>query len=195
MSKSIQLYERNGALKSQLKQARKRGRIPAVLYGIGKTTISVEVDEKEAQDVLRKNPRAILQAATPDTGVVPVKIRSIQRETLTGKLVHIDFQHVNMSVIMDSKVTIHFSGESIGVKSGGVLQVEMHEVQVRCMPDHLPSSMEVDVSGLAIGDQLLVSDLVFREGVEVLSDPKAVMIKINTVHAETAEETTSSDPK
>jgi large subunit ribosomal protein L25 len=135
-------------------------------------------------EVLRKNPRAILQASTSASGILPVVIQNVQRATLSGKLIHIDFHHVNMNKIMDSKVTIHFYGESIGVKEGGILQVEMYEVEVRCMPDHLPPSMEVDISGLAIGDQLLVSDLVFRDGIEVLSDPNAVMIQIKNVHEE-----------
>lgn len=164
------------------------GRIPAVLYGIGKTTVSVEVNEKEVLEVLRKNPRAILQASTPNAGISPVVIQNVQRETLSGKLIHIDFHHVNMNIDMDSKVKIHFYGESIGVKEGGVLQVEMYEVEVRCMPDHLPSSMEVDVSGLAIGDQLVVSDLVFQDGIEVLSDPTAIMIQIKNVHEDAVEE-------
>jgi large subunit ribosomal protein L25 len=76
------------------------------------------------------------------------------------------------------------------VKEGGILQVEMYEVEVRCMPDHLPPSMEVDISGLAIGDQILVSDLVFRDGIEVLSDPTAVMIQIKNVHEEELEAAT-----
>jgi large subunit ribosomal protein L25 len=105
------------------------------------------------------------------------------------KKIHHFFPCFFMGLSMDSKVTINFSGESSGVKAGGVLQVEMYEVQVRCMPDQLPSSMEVDVSNLAIGDQLLVSDLKFRDGVEVLSDPHAVMIKINAIHDKEAEET------
>jgi large subunit ribosomal protein L25 len=188
MSISIQLSERASASKGQMNIGRKQGRIPAVLYGIGKNTLSLEVNEKEIQDVLRKNPRSILQATTSDAGVLPVIIQNIQRDTLTNKLLHIDFHRVNMSESMDSKVTIHFFGESIGVKSGGVLQVEMYEIEVRCMPDHLPTSMEVDISGLAIGDQLLVSDLVFRDGIEVLTDPNTVMIQIKTVHEE-AEET------
>jgi large subunit ribosomal protein L25 len=183
MSKSIQLSERAGTSKSIRNQGRKMGRIPAVLYGIGKTTVSVEVNEKEMLEVLRKNPRAILQA-TSASGILPVVIQNVQRATLSGKLIHIDFHHVNMNKIMDSKVTIHFLGESIGVKEGGILQVEMYEVEVRCMPDHLPPSMEVNISGLAIGDQILVSDLVFRDGIEVLSDPTAVMIQIKNVHEE-----------
>jgi large subunit ribosomal protein L25 len=135
-----------------------------------------------------EDPRAILQATTSDTGVQPVIIQNIQRETLTNQLLHIDFHHVNMNVSMDSKVTIHFLGESVGVKSGGVLQVELYEVEVRCMPDHLPPSMEVDISGLAMGDQLLVSDLIFRDGIEVLTDPSTVLIQIKTIHDEVDEE-------
>ncbi|WP_187274522.1 50S ribosomal protein L25 [Paenibacillus sp. N3.4] len=182
MSKTIQLSERAGTTKSIRNEGRKLGRIPAVLYGVGKTTVSVEVNEKEVLDVLRKHPRAILQASTSAEGTLPVVIQNVQRATLTGKLMHIDFHHVNMNKSMDSKVTIHFHGESVGVKEGGVLQVDMYEVEVRCMPDHLPPSMEVDISGLAIGDQILVSDLVFQDGIEVLTDPSSVMIQIKTVH-------------
>lgn len=187
MSKFIQLNKRTGETKSHLNQARKQGRIPAVLYGIGKDTMSLEVNEKEMLDILKKNPRAILQGKTSDEVVMPVIVQNIQRETMSGKLLHIDFHHVNMTESMDSKVTIHFSGEAIGVKSGGVLQVEMYEIEVRCMPGDLPSSMEVDISGLAAGAQLLVSDLIFQDGIEVLTDPATVMIQIKTVHAEVEE--------
>ena len=187
MSKFIQLNKRTGETKSQKKLAREQGRIPAVLYGVGKDTLNVEVNEKELLDTLKKNPRAILQAKTTDDEAMPIIVQHIQKNSLSGKILHIDFQHVNMSVNMDSKVTIHFAGEAIGVKSGGVLQVELYEVEVRCMPGVLPTSMEVDISKLDIGDQLLVSDLIFQDGIEVLTDPNAVMIQIKTVHEEVEE--------
>ncbi|MCU6793882.1 50S ribosomal protein L25 [Paenibacillus sp. WQ 127069] len=187
MSKFIQLNKRTGETKSHINQARKQGRIPAVLYGIGKDTLSLEVNEKEMLNILKKNPRAILQGKTSDEKVLPIVIQNIQRETLSGKLLHIDFHHVNMTESMDSKVTIHFLGEAIGLKSGGVLQVEKYEVEVRCMPGDLPTSMEVDISGLDAGDQLLVSDLIFQDGIEVLTDPSTVMIQIKTVHEEVEE--------
>ncbi|MFC5652639.1 50S ribosomal protein L25 [Paenibacillus solisilvae] len=187
MSIFIQLNKRTGETKSHMNQARKQGRIPAVLYGIGKDTLSLEVKETEMLDILKTNPRAILQGKTSDEKVMPIKVQNIQREIMSGKLLHIDFHHVNMTESMDSKVTIHFAGEAIGVKSGGVLQVDIYEVEVRCMPGDLPSSMEVDISGLDTGDQLLVSDLIFKDGIEVLTDPKTVMIQIKKVHEETAE--------
>ncbi len=188
MSKFIQLSNRTAETKSNLNVARKLGRIPAVLYGINKDTLSLEVNEKELLDVLKTNPRAILQAKLSDNTAVPVVVQDIQKDSMSGKVLHIDFQHVNMNISMDSKVTIHFAGEAAGVKAGGSLQVEMYEVEVRCMPGDLPTSMEVDISGLAIGDQLLVSDLIFQNGVEVLTDPSTVMIQIKTVHEEEAEE-------
>jgi large subunit ribosomal protein L25 len=184
MSKFIQLNKRTGETKSHMNQARKQGRIPAVLYGIGKDTLSLEVNEKEILDILKKNPRAILQGNTSDEKVIPVIVQSVQKDSMSGNLLHIDFHHVNMTEIMDSKVTIQFSGEAIGIKSGGVLQIEIYEVEVRCMPGDLPTSMEVDISGLDAGDKLLVSDLIFKDGIEVLTDPNTVMIQIKTVHEE-----------
>ncbi|MCL6602244.1 MAG: 50S ribosomal protein L25 [Paenibacillus sp.] len=187
MSKFIQLNKRTGETKSQRNQARQQGRIPAVLYGIGKDTLNLEVNEKELLDILKKNPRAILQGKTADEKMLPIVVQNIQKDSLSGKIRHIDFQHVNMNISMDSKVTIHFAGEAIGIKSGGVLQVELYEVEVRCMPDILPTSMEVDISGLDAGDQLLVSDLIFQDGIEVLTDPNTVMIQIKVVHDEVEE--------
>lgn len=187
MSTFIQLSNRTSDTKSNLNVARKQGRIPAVLYGIGKDTLSLEVNEKELLEMLRTNPRAILQAKLSDGTTIPVVVQNLQKQSMSGKVLHVDFQHVNMSINMDSKVTIHFAGEAVGVKQGGVLQVEIYEVEVRCMPDDLPKSMEVDISGLAIGDQLLVSDLVFKDGIEVLTDPSTVMIQIKTVHEEVEE--------
>lgn len=190
MSKFIQLNKRTSETKSVMNQARKQGRIPSVLYGIGKDTLSIEVSEKEILDIFKKNPRAILQGKTSDGKVIPIVVKDFQKETMSGKLLHIDFHHVNMMERMDGKVTIHFAGEAIGVKSGGVLQVEMYEVEIRCMPSDLPTSMEVDISGLALGDQLLVSDLIFKDGIEVLTDPKMVMIQIRMVHEEIEETVT-----
>jgi large subunit ribosomal protein L25 len=187
MSKSIQLNTRNAETKSNMNQARKEGRIPAVLYGIGQDTLSVEVNEKEIMNILSTNPRAILQGKTPDEKAVSIIVQNIQKDVMSGKLLHIDFHIVNMSVSMDSKVTIHFAGEAIGVKSGGMLQVELHEVEVRCMPGDLPSSMEVDISGLAIGEQLLVSDLAFKEGIEVLTASDSVIVQVVTVQEEVEE--------
>ncbi|SDN33705.1 large subunit ribosomal protein L25 [Paenibacillus sp. yr247] len=186
MNNSIQLNARVKLSNSQINLLRKQGHVPAIVYGTDIGSIAVTVGEKEILSTLKRNPRAILNAAIPEKGNKPVLIQNIQRDPISNKIVHVDFYQLNMNVTMDSKVTIHFSGEPLGVKEGGILQVELYEVEVRCMPDKLLSAFEVDISGLGIGDHLLVSDLAFHEGIEVLSDSSAMLVKISHAHAEEA---------
>lgn len=189
MGTFIQLDKRTGVTKSDLRQGRKQGRIPAVLDETGKASQALEVSEKDILSILKKNPRAILQGSTDEEKAIPLVIQSVQKDSVSGKLLHIDLHRVNMTIMMDSKVAIHFAGEAAGVKAGGMLQIELHEVDVRCMPGVLPKSMEVDISALEAGDQLLVSDLIFQDGIEVLTDPAAVIVKIKTIHEDIVEET------
>lgn len=186
MSNSIQLNERAKLSKSQISQLRKQGHVPAIVYGNDIGSIPVIVSEKDILSTIKRNPRAILNAAMPEIGNKPVLIQNVQRDPISKQIIHVDFYQLNMNVTMDSKVTIHFSGEPLGVKEGGILQVELHEVEVRCMPDKLLSAFEVDISGLGIGDHLHVSDLAFHEGVEVLSNSGALLVKISHAHAEEA---------
>jgi large subunit ribosomal protein L25 len=181
MSNTIHLKDRVGTTKSNLKQLRATGNIPAVVYGQEIGSIQVTVDEKEILAAMKRNARAILEVVLPSNKTHPVLIQQIQRDTLTGKLLHIDFHQINMKQNIETSVTIHFTGEPVGVKEGGMLQVETHSVQVRCMPKNLPDTIEVDISKLAIGDHLLVSDLKVAAGVEVLTDPASMLVTILTI--------------
>jgi len=189
LSNLIELSTRTHEQKSQNKNLRKEGKIPAIVYGKEFGSRSVSVGEKALLLAIKENGHAILNASIPEIGNKPVVIQNIQRDALTNKIIHIDFHQLNMNAAMDSMVTIHFVGEPAGVKAGGSLQTELYEIETRCMPDKLLSSFEVDISGMEIGDSLLVSDLQLHEGVEVLSEPTAVMIRV-APQVQTAEETT-----
>lgn len=79
---------------------------------------------------------------------------------------------------LDTTIAIHFIGEAKGTKEGGILQVESHEVMIRCMPNKLPESISLDISKLSIGEHLTVADLKVPKNVEVLSDPETVLVTI-----------------
>jgi large subunit ribosomal protein L25 len=178
MTSSIHLKERNGHTKSSLKQMRAQGNIPAVVYGKELGSILVTVDEKEILSALKRNSRAILEVVFPTEKKHPVLVQQIQRDTLTGKLLHIDFHQIDMNESIETLVTIHFTGNPAGVKEGGILQIETHAVQVRCMPDKLPETIEVDISELGVGEHKLVSDLKVDDDVEILTDPTATLVTI-----------------
>lgn len=174
MSNSIQLVDRT----SKLKQMRKQGQIPAVVYSSRMKSEHVAVEEKAIRAALKNNAHAILEVVLPSKKKHPVMIHQVQKDSLSGQLMHIDFLQINMKEKLDTAVAVHFSGEPIGTKEGGMLQIEMHEVLIRCMPNKLPSSLDVDISKLSIGDKLHVSDLDTGKDVELLTDPEAILVTI-----------------
>ncbi|NJJ37970.1 50S ribosomal protein L25 [Paenibacillus apii] len=174
MSETVRLIERAGKPAAQ----RRQGLVPVVIYGAGSESLSLSADAKTVDNILSKNPRAVLKAELPASGTKDVIINEVQREPLSKKLLHIDFHVIDLKAELDTKVALHFTGTAAGVKEGGVQTVELHELDIRTLPDKLESVFEVDVTEMGIGDQLLVSDLPKHEGWEVLTDPETLVIKI-----------------
>lgn len=174
MNQPLQLTNRTGALKKM----RAAGHVPAVVYSSRMDNEHVAVEEKELRAILRKNPHAIFEVELPSKTKQPVMIHHIQKDSLTGKLLHVDFLQINMKEKLEAVVTVHFTGEAKGTKEGGILQVETHEVHVRCMPDKLPESLNIDISKLSIGEHLSVADLEIPSDVELLTDPEVVLVTV-----------------
>ncbi|NQX57982.1 50S ribosomal protein L25 [Paenibacillus qinlingensis] len=174
MSNSIQLVDRTGTLK----QMRKQGQIPAVVYSSRMKNEHIAVEEKVIRTALKTNAHAILEVILPSKKKHPVMIHQVQKDSLSGQLIHLDFLQINMKEKLDTVVAVHFSGEPLGTKEGGMLQIELHEVMIRCMPNKLPNSLDVDISKLSIGDKLHVSELDAGKDVEILTDPEAILVTI-----------------
>ncbi|MBP1962702.1 50S ribosomal protein L25 [Paenibacillus aceris] len=191
MSTTILLSERTGPVK----KLREQGHIPAVVYSSRMDSEHVTVPEKEIRASLKRNPHAILKVALPSKTKESVIIHHVQKDSLTGQLLHIDFLQIDMKEKLDTNVAVHFTGEAKGTKEGGILQVETHEVMIRCMPNKLPESLTLDLSELRIGEHLTVADLKVPKQVEVLSDPETVLVTILGVQKQdvTAEPGTQSE--
>lgn len=174
MNTTVRLTERSGSTSSQ----RSKGFVPVVVYGAGSDTQSFTADAKTINEILGKNPRAILQVEMPQSGSKNVVIQEVQRQPLSKQLLHVDFQQIDMKAELDTKVAFHFTGEPVGVKAGGAQQVELYELDIRTLPDNLTASFDVDISGLDIGDQLLVSDLPKHEGWEILTPEDTLIVRI-----------------
>ena len=87
-----------------------------------------------------------------------------------------------MTVLMDEKlklnVPIKFTGESIGVKNGGILEVLLNEVEIECLPADIPSEMTIDISNLNIGDSLHIKDIKTTDKIKIISDPESVILLV-----------------
>ncbi|CAH1192205.1 50S ribosomal protein L25 [Paenibacillus allorhizoplanae] len=186
MAVSLQAEVRKEATKSEIKQMRSKGKIPAVVYGKNMANTVLSIDLKELHVVLRQNPHAIIDLAiSGSTKTQPVMINEIQRNPLNRELSHIDFHQINMDEPIKTVVTLEFIGDAVGVHEGGIFQIQMHNIEIRCMPNQVPTSIQVEVSNLGLGDNLHVSQIVVPAGIEMKSDPNDIVVTILVPQKET----------
>ena len=157
--------------KGGARKARAAGQIPGVLYGHGETPVAVAVQAREFDVAMRahKGGNPIVNLAVGGSEYTAL-IRDVQYDPLSRGILHLDFQHISLTEQIEVKVPIKLVGLPIGVKDGGgILETILREVEVRCLPTAIPSSIEADVSALAVGDSLHVRDLTVPN-VTVLTD-------------------------
>ncbi|UCF70005.1 MAG: 50S ribosomal protein L25 [candidate division WOR-3 bacterium] len=146
--------------KGDTKRLRREGKIPAVLYGHKEKTRQIYVEQKEFKKVLDvlKNETVIVNLKIGSKSY-PCVIKALQQNPLEDSFLHIDFQHIHKKEKIRATVPIHTTGAAPGVEKGGILDIHLHEVEVRCLPDALPSHIDVDISNLDLGDAIHLRDL------------------------------------
>jgi len=182
---------------SKANALRRAGLIPAVLYGHkGGESVSLTVKAKTAELLVRDASvnNTLIQVNVPE---LPWKGKALLREVHShpwrGYVYHLSFFSVGSQESLDVDVPIHLVGEATGVKnSGGSIDQGLTELQVRCAPDLIPESIEIDVTDLDVGDSLHVHELTLPKGVAVLGEPDRVVVTVlapsSAVAAEAAEE-------
>jgi large subunit ribosomal protein L25 len=145
---------------------RREGKVPAVVYGLGTDSLSVTVPSRELQHILAGEAGAnTLISLDVDGESVLTLARQIHRHPTRGELVHVDFIRIDRDVEVSAEIPIHLLGEATGVKDGGLLEQLLFHLTIEAMPGNIPVSIEIDVSELAIGDQLRVEDIPLPAGV------------------------------
>jgi large subunit ribosomal protein L25 len=169
---SIVAEERAATGKGAARKLRATGRIPAVVYGRGKTSRTVSVDPAALAQVLRKAHSGIntLIDLALDSGETVVLVREIQKDPVSGQWVHADLFEVDLQQTLQVRVPLHFVGKARGVEFGGILDHPMRELEIECLPRAIPNAIEVDVSDLDVGDSIHVRELALPEGAQMISD-------------------------
>lgn len=161
----------------KVKQGRKDGLVPAVVYGKDIETSGIWVKELDLTRLLRQSGESTMIELDVDGKKQNVIIYEIQRDPVKGGYMHVDFFKVRMDEEIETEVELVFIGESPAVKEqGGILVKNMDKVTVKCLPAYLPSEIEVDISVLGtFDDHIIVSDLKVAEQVKIDVDPETVV--------------------
>jgi large subunit ribosomal protein L25 len=197
--KTIELHvERRSTIgKNEARRDRAKGKIPAVVYGAKKPTVPISVDKKALTDAFRggggENAIFLLKLAGTEHAR-HVMIKQLQQDPVSRKPLHIDFVRIEMTSKIRVKVSIEIIGVAVGVKTeGGILDIVTREVEVECLPGNIPKHMPVDVTALAIGDAIRISQLVAPEDVTVVDDPEKVVVHVTHPTAEKEPEAAAAE--
>ncbi len=178
----LNVEKRSTIGKNEARRSRMAGQIPAVVYGAGKPNVPIAVNRKALADLFREgageNAIFLLKLAGSDQSRHAM-IKELQRDPLSRKPLHIDFVRVLMDVKITVKVPIEIAGVARGVKAdGGILDVVTREIEIECLPGNIPAHLTVDVSELAIGDAIRVSEIPAVEGVTIVDNPEKVVVHV-----------------
>jgi large subunit ribosomal protein L25 len=177
---------REAGTKNDAKRVRREGKIPAVVYGAGKDSLSISVDPRVVTRILNSETghNTIFDLAM---GAEKTKAMIVdwQYEPIKGKLLHIDLKRIALDKVLKVSVPIFLVGESAGVKQeGGIMEQMLREVEIECLPADIPSHIDADVSQLTFGKVLRVADLPHTEKVKFLSDANQPVAHVTSVKEE-----------
>ena len=158
--------------KGATRRLRRTGRLPGVLYGAGKEPVSISLETSRINKQMESEAffSHILAVRVGDEEAQAV-VKALQRDPASSQVLHLDLQRVSSSEELHMRVPLHFMNEedSPGRRHGGVISHLMVDVEIGCLPRDLPEYIEVDMSGLDVGDSLHLSELVMPERVRLMA--------------------------
>jgi large subunit ribosomal protein L25 len=175
----LKAEKRDVAGKGAARKIRATGRVPAVLYGPQLDPLRLTVDARQLWHALHTDAGTnVLINLAVDGDTYLTMPREVQRDIVRGTLLHVDFLRIRRDVAIQVDVPIHLTGESVGVNEGGVVEHHLWELRIECLPANVPESIQADISNLAIGDSLHVSDLRIPQHLTVLTPEDETIVSV-----------------
>ena len=181
---AVEVRETGG--KGVARKLRVAGRIPAVLYGQGKDPLSLTLEPRVLEKLLKdEGHNALVDLEGAGVGSRTVLVKSLQRHPVRGELMHADFFEINVTETITVSIALHLVGTPVGVSmDGGIVDHQLREVELDCLPRAIPESIDIDISELELGATLHVSDLVLPGGVEMKTHAELAVVSVVAARVE-----------
>jgi len=177
---------------AESRRLRSSGSIPAIVYGLGMEPKSVYIDAREFNNALKTEAgsNVIINLSIGKKDTVTALPREIQRHPYKDQIVHVDLIQVDLTQTVEANVSLNFTGIPIGVKDeGGVIQTINNTITIVALPTAIPSSLEIDISELNVGDNVVATDVDLPEGVTLATeDDDSILVTVNIPRAVVEEE-------
>ena len=173
----LKAEKRTGFKKSDSRQLRKAGMIPGIYYVEG-MNIPIKASELALRPLIFSSESHIVNLQI-DGEEKPLSciLKDVQYDPIKTKPVHFDLLGLKEGETITMEITVKLNGTSIGIKEGGMVQHNLHKLEVECLPQNIPSHIDLDITNLQIGDSIKVSDIKI-ENVEILNDENASVVSV-----------------
>lgn len=186
---------RKPSKKSVRKNLRNSGRIPGVYYIKNSEPISIEVTEKDIKPLVFTAETHLIGLKVDGNQELDCVIKDVQFDPVTDRIVHFDLLGLTSGETFQLEVPVLFIGNPVGVKDGGIIQQQLHKLEVECLPQHIPQHLEINITDLQIGDSIHISDLNF-ENITILNSGSTLVVAVShpKVEKEVAPEEGAAEP-
>lgn len=188
----IEAKKRKSVGKKSTKKHRSEGYIPGVYYFRGNEAMPLLFDSLKMTQFLRGHRGLLDLKIEGEKEPLKCFLKEYQRDPVTDDPIHVDFQGVKMGEKIIVSVPLLVQGTPVGVKNGGVLEHITRELEIECLPSHLPETLELDVSHLEIGDSIHIEELNF-ENIRILDDPETTVVLVEMPRIMVEEEPTEEE--
>lgn len=174
----------------RLNQMRREGWLPSVIYGRKADNKNLKVDAKAFAELLAHSTsdNILINLDIEGEGTRLAFLQAIQHDAISGAALHADFLAIDDNTEITAHIPVHLNGEAVGVKSGGVVEQYVHTLEIVCLPNDLPDTIEIDISGLELGASLHISELGLPKGVKPTHAGEVVVAHLGVPGAGVVEE-------
>ncbi len=192
---TVQATSRPASGKGEARRVRAKGNIPAVAYGKTLAATPIAVQPKDVLAVLRseRGKNTVIKMAIDQKDLI-VMVKDFSYHPVTRSLLHVDFVEVKLDQPVDTEVPLVVHGKAAGVVLGGVLRQVFRTLPVRCLPDHIPLKLEVDVTELKLNEAIATQDLKLPEGVTIRFPAEQTIVSVVAPEKDRGEDAAAAAP-
>ena len=178
----LQAVPRNESGTHSMRRLRSSGNVPGILYGLRRENVMLTLNVASLQAAL--NSMARMVNLKWDDKAETVLIKDVQYDPFGREILHVDFARIDLLKRVVLPISIELYGLPIGVKEGGVLNHQMKEVKIECLPTAIPEKIRLNVTELGIGSFIFAKDIKIPEDTKLMEDPEAIVVSIRKVEEE-----------
>lgn len=188
-AEKISCQKRDIKTRGYLNELKRSGIVPGTIYGKGIDNQAISISLKQLTRTFQVHGSRGLFSLEVDGGSgLMVVVREVQRNPITGHIIHVDFWKVRLDEKITSAVGISIIGEEEIMKKGGILQSGAKEIEISCLPQDIPETLVYDIAALEIGEKVTVADLQVPAAVEILTDMETMVATVLAPSKATDEE-------